>query len=377
MGHVEKHRRVRPGRPELVTWRARYLDPTGKERSRTFPRRVDAERFLTTTEAAKLTGSYVDPAAGLMTFAAYAERWAGIQHHRPSTVDQVERHLRRHVLPVLGGRPLVAIRPSEVQSFVKGIAGQLAPSTVAIVYSRVAAIFAAAVRDRRIAVSPCVGITLPRRSRHTVEPLATESVQALVEAVPDRYRALVILAAGTGLRQGECFGLDVDHVDFLRRSVRVEQQLVTIGGQAPHLGPPKTEASVRTVPLPAVVSEALAAHVAVYPPGQLGLMFTTRTGGPIWRATWRASWATAVRRAGLPDGTRFHDLRHYYASLLIRHAESVTTVQARLGHSSAMETLNTYSHLWPDSEDRTRAAVDSVLGRAETDPRRTRVVGDA
>jgi integrase len=60
----------------------------------------------------------------------------------------------------------------------------------------------------------------------------------------------------------------------------------------------------------------------------------------------------------------FHDLRHYYASLLIQHGESVKVVQKRLGHKSAVETLDTYSHLWPDSEDRTREAVDQVLGRA-------------
>lgn len=69
-----------------------------------------------------------------------------------------------------------------------------------------------------------------------------------------------------------------------------------------------------------------------------------------------------MARARLPAGTHFHDLRHYYASLLIRHGESVKVVQARLGHASAAETLDCYSHLWPDSEDRTRAAVDSVLG---------------
>ena len=66
----------------------------------------------------------------------------------------------------------------------------------------------------------------------------------------------------------------------------------------------------------------------------------------------------------MPAGTGFHALRHYYASLLIRHGESVKTVQARLGHASAVETLDTYSHLWPDSDDRTRDAIDSVLGSA-------------
>jgi len=75
-----------------------------------------------------------------------------------------------------------------------------------------------------------------------------------------------------------------------------------------------------------------------------------------------------VKTSGLPEGTGFHALRHFYASLLIRHGESVKTVQARLGHASAVETLNTYSHLWPDSEDRTRTAVDSVFGEPAGSP---------
>ncbi len=88
-------------------------------------------------------------------------------------------------------------------------------------------------------------------------------------------------------------------------------------------------------------------------------------------------WRPAVRAAGLDDTVTFHGLRHFYASLLIRHGESIKTVQARLGHASAAETLDTYSHLWPDSDDRTRAAVDAVLAPAAEehlrngDPRRT------
>ncbi len=77
--------------------------------------------------------------------------------------------------------------------------------------------------------------------------------------------------------------------------------------------------------------------------------------------TWSARVATAARAANLPHGTGLHLLRHYYASLLIRYGESVKTVQARLGHATAAETLDTYSHLWPDSDDRTREAVDSQL----------------
>jgi integrase len=79
------------------------------------------------------------------------------------------------------------------------------------------------------------------------------------------------------------------------------------------------------------------------------------------RSSFGDVWRAAVKAAGAPLGTGIHQLRHYYASLLIRHGESVKVVQARLGHASASQTLDTYSHLWPDSDDRTRTAVDSVL----------------
>ncbi|HEX2073963.1 MAG TPA: site-specific integrase [Geodermatophilus sp.] len=202
---------------------------------------------------------------------------------------------------------------------------------------------------------------LPKVHRRRVEPLTLEAVQALTEAVPDRYRAVVTLAAGTGLRQGEAFGLTVDRIDFLRRQLTVDRQLVTMPDRAPYLAPPKTQASVRAVPLPQVVVDALAAHLAAWPTDEF--VFSTELGTPIRRTAFSERvWRPAVKRAGL-SGVTLHALRHFYASLLIRHGESVKTVQARLGHASAAETLDTYSHLWPDSDDRTRAAVDSVLGR--------------
>lgn len=92
------------------------------------------------------------------------------------------------------------------------------------------------------------------------------------------------------------------------------------------------------------------------------LLFTNEASGPIRRTRFSGVWRPAAQVAGLAPGTGFHALRHFYASLLIRHGESVKVVQNRLGHASAAETLDTYSHLWPDSEDRTRQAVDLVLG---------------
>lgn len=114
--------------------------------------------------------------------------------------------------------------------------------------------------------------------------------------------------------------------------------------------------------MPKVVSLALAAHLEVHPAGEHGLIFTGPDGTAIRRTTFSDVWRQAVSDSGMPAGTRFHALGHFYASLLIRHGESVKVVQARLGHASAAETLDTYAHLWPDSEDTTRAAIDAVLG---------------
>ncbi len=229
-----------------------------------------------------------------------------------------------------------------------------------VIHRILAGIVKAAVRDRRIVASPCEGTKLPKVHRQRVEPMTLEAVQALTEAIPERYRALVTLAAGTGLRQGEVFGLTVDRIDFLRRQLTVDRQLVTMPDRAPYLAPPKTQASVRVVPLPQVVVEAVAVHLATWPTDQS--IFTTELGDPIRRTAFSERiWRPALKRVGL-SGVTMHGLRHFYASLLIRHGESVKTVQGRLGHASAAETLDTYSHLWPDSDDRTRAAVDSVLG---------------
>lgn len=345
-------------------WRARYRDEAGKEHARHFRRKVDAQRWLDEVTAAVVTGQYVDPRAGKVTFREYAEQWRTSQVHRPSTAQHHETNLRLHAYPTLGARPIASIRPSEVQAWVKQLSTRLAPSTVNTLHGIVAGIFKAAVRDRCLPTSPCVGIKLPKKEPSRVEPLPTEAVHALADAVADRFWALVVLAASTGLRQGEAFGLTVDRVDFLRRTVTVDRQLVSVSGRPPSFGPPKTRASYRTVPLPQVAAEALAEHLRAFPLGPEGLLFTTGKGEPLRRATFGHLWRSAVKRAGVREDATFHDLRHYYASLLIRHGESVKVVQSRLGHATAAETLDTYSHLWPDSEDRTRQAVDDLLGRA-------------
>lgn len=344
-------------------WRARWREyPGGPQKSRTFDRKLDAQRFLDSVRGDLVKGAYVDPDAGRVTFQEFAEEWRTMQAHRPSTAAQCETYLRRHAYPALGRRALADIRPSHIQAWVREVSQHLAPGTVETVYRWVASVMKAAVLDRRIAVSPCVGVTLPRREPSRIEPLTADQVEALGLAMAPRYSALVTTLAGSGLRSGEAFGLTVDRVDFLRRTLTVDRQLVGVAAGIPRFGPPKTEASWRTIPLPLVVTEALARHFEKWGAGPEGLVFTNTEGRPIRRNSFGAAWQRGRRAAGLPEWATPHDLRHFYASLLIHHGLSVKAVQSRLGHESAMVTLDTYGHMWPDSDDDTRSAVDDVLG---------------
>jgi len=364
-------------------WRARYRDASGRQHARHFARKVDGQRWLSEVTAAVVTGQYVDPKAGRVTFRDHAEQWRTTQVHRPSSAAHVETMLRRHAYPTFGERSLSSILPSEVQTWVKRLGVDdasakrkaLAPATVGTLHSILSSIFKAALRDRRIMANPCEGTKLPQVERAQVVPPTTAQVEVLRQAMPEELRALVTFTAGTGMRQGEVLGLTVDRLDMLRRTVTVDRQLVTRPGKVTEFGPPKTKASNRTIPLPQVVVDALAAHLAAYPVGADGLAFRL-DGQPITRQAFGHVWRPAARAAGLSAGTGVHSLRHYYASLLIRYGESVKTVQARLGHASASETLDTYSHLWPDSDDRTREAVDCVLGDSDQGPK-TAAPGDS
>jgi integrase len=348
-------------------WRARYRDAAGKEHARHFDRKVDAQRWVDETTAAVVTGQYVDPKAGKTTVRQYAQAWQGVQVCRENTARNIDVALRIHVLPILGARTLGSVRPSDMQALVKTLSDTLAPGTVREVYKVAGRMFAAAVDDRLIAASPCHRVRLPHDNRPEVVAPTVEQITALAGAVAPRYRALVVLLAGSGLRIGEALGLKVSDVDFLRRTVKVERQRLRSG----LLGPVKTPKSARTVPLGSVVIDELAAHLAAYPSD--GPLFTLARGGPLGYRGWVSTWAIAGEVASLDVDT--HALRHFYASALIAGGASVKVVQARLGHASAVVTLNTYGHLWPGDDDLTRDVMDSAF-RPLADSLRTRASGE-
>lgn len=380
-----------PRRPTGVTqlpsgrWLARYRDAAGKERTKTFDTAGEGGAWRAAQLAAVASGTWTDPADGRVTFREYAEKWRASAGHREQSAATVESRLRLHVYPTLGDRPLADLRHSELRAWVSQLEKTLAPWTAYGVHAIARTVLNSAVADRHLAASPFARIPLPAVTRREpVVPYTVAEVRRLVEAARGPYRTLFALGAATGLRGGELLGLELASVDFLRRTVRVERQLVwhrTAPGAAlrPAWGPPKTPKSYRVLDVPTWALDELAAHLAARPAVELTLpvvdtprekvrtgrlVFTTRTGQPIRRTGLASTWHHTVRRAKLPAAKGGpHALRHHVASLLIDAGESVKVVQAQLGHATAAETWDTYAHLFPDAEGRVR----SVLERAWQD----------
>ena len=349
-------------------YRARWREyPNGPQKTKTFARKRDAEQFLADVQHRLLAGTYTPPEAGRITVAAYAEEWLRRRHWAASTVEGVERMLRLHILPELGGWPLAGLRRAHIEQWAAGL--PLAPSSVRTLHRTLSSLLASAVEDERIPRNPASGARLPKVADERVVPMTAEEVRALADAMVEHMRVAVVVAAGTGLRQGELFGITVDRVDFLRRELRVDRQLWSPRTGQPIFAAPKSKASRRTVALSPVVVEALARHLAAFGPGQDGVVFHTMRGAPVSHVLGGDYIRAAVKRAGL-SGVTWHSLRHYHASTLLSAGVSPALVAERLGHD--IQTLmRTYAHVIRADDDRVRTIVDEHLGVSAEDFLRT------
>jgi integrase len=371
VSHVEK--RVQAGR---VTYRARYRDPSGRERKRSFARKTDAQRFLVGVEDAKLRGAYVPPEAGRDGFAEWAERWFRTTLDlKPGTRRTYRQLLDNQVLPTFGRSTLAGIDRLAVREWVASLVESgLSPSRIRNAHQVLAQVFAAAVEGGRLARNPAAGVRLPKRVDREMLFLDGAQVEQLADAIAPHYRVLVYFLAYTGLRFGEAVALKWKRLDTLRGTCEVVESATEVGSQL-EWGTPKTDER-RTVRLPQFLCKLLAADLgtdlaAGWTIGLEDLVFTAPMGGPLReRKFLHGQLKPAARRAGLPATLRAHDLRHTAASLLIRQGASVKAVQKTLGHKSAVVTLDRYGHLWPDELedlaerlDRARAAAVAPSSR--------------
>jgi integrase len=264
-----------------------------------------------------------------------------------------------HVLPALGGRRLNSLRRGDIETWAARL--PLAKSTAGQATQWLSSMLESAVADGLLATNPARGAKRPRAEREPIVPFTDDEVDALRSAAPPRFGVALTLGLGAGLRQSEATGLSLDRVDFLRRQLVIDRQLVTPLQGDVTFGPPKSSRSYRTIPLADAVVEALARHIEQHGTGSHELLLCGDDGRPLRRQRFGRIWDQLRQRAGLPNA-RFHDTRHTYASTLLSGGVPVAAAAEYLGHSPG-ELLGTYAHLMPADHERARSVVQASFVR--------------
>ncbi len=385
-------------------WRARWRDPDGAQRAQNFAKIDDARKYLVSIESRMQLGEYVDPRAGRTTFGDVAEEWLGtVAHLKPTTLAgyrsvlglvpelpartvggrvleaQPERIRAGSPLGEWGKRPVNTIDPTTIRRYTSRMfADGRNFTTVKNTLGVVRAVMATAVESRMLASNPAAGIRLDKAKARSARVkrqqsrvfLTAKEVERLANEMPGDYPLLVRFAAYSGLRAGELAGLQVHDLDMLRRRVRVRRAVEEVRGHL-HVGTPKS-GDERTVTLPAFLVDEVGAYLASTGLQGQEWLFRSPTGGTLRHSGFYArQFKPAAIRAEMPDGLRFHDLRHTCAALLIAQGAHPKAVSERLGHQSIEITMDTYGHLYESVEDALADALDTVRAAALEDSVRT------
>jgi len=323
---------------------------------KTFRLKKDADDYLVSISDAMNRGAYHDPNAGRETLGSF---WMHVRREAERNRRLSERTLIaydeiwRIYLSPLAARPLNTITRADVEDVVTATPS---PWRAHHALKVLRMILGRAVKAGKLAVNPATGVELPKIERHEPRTLSAEEVDRLADAMPDRYRALVLLAAYSSLRWSELVALRVERLDLPRNRLRVEEKITESGRMI--AGTPKTDRSRRAVTIPEFVTFELAEHLRRYPTD--GLVFTATKGGPIRRpAFYRLVWKPALARAGL-QGFRFGQLRHTGATMALEAGANPVLVAFRLGHTSTRMVEQHYAGRLDRADKEIASALDAA-----------------
>jgi len=353
-------------------WQAKYRHPRTNRfvtAPSTFTTRRDADRWLANTQVDLERGSWIDPSWGAVSLEMYATSWMEQRILRPRSAELYRGLLRLHILPVLGEIDLCDLSPRDVRAWHAQLtkAGYPGPPTVAKAYRLLRTICETAVSDEIIIRNPCK--LKGASSEHAPErPVATVAqVEQLYEAIEDRLKAMVLLAAWCSPRLGEVLALTRRDIDLEAGTIRIDKAESKLQHGERIIGPPKTKAGVLTVAVPPHVIPLLEEHLRRYAePGRDGLVFVGKKGGPLRRVSFYAAWLRATKATGLDD-LRFHDLRHTGATLAAATGASTKELMTRLGHASAVAALR-YQHATVDRDQAIARALSGLVPPREDPP---------
>lgn len=349
-------------------FQARYLGPDGIERKapHTFETERQAGQWLTIVESEIIKGDWTAPEAGEVLLDEYGKKWIAERKLQPRSRENYQDLFKLHIRPHLGTLALGAIRPQTIRSWRKKLLDGGTPEPQAVkAYSLLRAILNTAMKeDEIIRQNPCRIKGYDRY--HTPErPVATVTqVYKLAEAMPPRFEALVLVAAFSGLRWGELAALRRCDVDLDASVIRVPRKLAALRSRM-EFGPPKSEAGIRSVTLPAAAVDALRLHLKEHVGDDVQeLVFTGEKGallrgGNFGRAV---KWKATVKAVGLPDGFHFHDLRHTGNNLAASTGASTRDLMHRMGHASMRAAL-IYQHATSERDREIATGMDARIAK--------------
>lgn len=374
-------------------------------RARSFDKMGDAKAWKAKAEHEARQGEFLDPRRGQITLADYIDdEWLPGRTDPPSTRAAIASRLG-HIRALLGAQPLNAIRVPQLRLFLKELQQRIGPSTVHEVWGYLSTVLQAAVDDDRIRKNPCRAktIKLPPIPPRAVQPWTKDRIRTVRAALPERFRVMVDVGVGAGLRQSEVFGLAVEDIDETGEMLHVRRQVKKVGAGLVFDLPKGRK--TRTVPVPPYLLQRLAAHLEAFPakkvtlpwgdptppatekeakeraPQTFELVFTAPQGGGCRRDSWNGRyWKPALVAAGVippPERVRqgrngraalkyaearedgFHVLRHTFASVQLHARETVVAVSNWLGHADPSITLRIYAHMMPEADGRGRRAMEA------------------
>jgi integrase len=318
-----------------------------------------AERWRDVKRADVVKGDWIDPAKGRIKFGAFAEEWIATAPKLRQSTRANYTYLLNHQLSSWKDVPLAAITPADVRRWehklrtTPGVRTKRPPAEASVskALRLMKRLCKVAVSDRLIPRSPCVDLEIKQDVRPSDLYCPTYGdVLTIADAVPDAYRALVLLAGLDGLRWGEAIALTRRNVDVSAGHVSIRQIVVeTVDHQVYLQADPKTAAGERKVELHPVTLDALARHLLAHAQhGADGLLFVNSRPGdgmPYLRRTNFAGrvWKPAFKKSGLPK-FRFHDLRHAAATMAAQTGAYTTAdLMKHLGHSTPSAAMR-YQH---------------------------------
>lgn len=338
-------------------FQASYIGKDGKRHRApvTFDTRTDAGAWLDMRHAELLEHRWrpaPPPEPDRTLLRDYAARWVATRELKPRTRAEYTKILKP-ILEHFGDAELRQITSADVKAWYDGL-DPTKKTARAHAYALLRAIFTTAASDEIIRDNPCRlrGAATTKRVKK-IRPASLSELEALTMALPERYRALVMLAAWCALRYGELAELRRKDVVLLEDEdagvIRITRAVTWPNTKTPVIGTPKSEAGIRDVAIPPHLVPMLRQHLKQHAqPGQEGLLFPNTEGNHMHHGSLYKVFRRARKIAGRED-LRFHDLRHTGATMAARSGATLAELMARLGHSTVGAALR-YQHAAADRD---------------------------